>query len=285
MLKIDAHQHFWNPGTLHYPWLAPDLAVLYRPFVPADLVPHVTAHGVDGTIVVQATHDEAETTWLLELATTTPWIAGVVGWVDLASDDLAEKLGRFIARGPLCGVRHQVHDEPDPHWLLRPEVIRGLQTLARRGLVYDLLLRPMHLPILPRLFEAVPGMRWVIDHLAKPEIKSGRVEPWLSGMREAARYPNVFCKISGMITEADHTRWTADDIRPYFEHVLELFGPSRLMWGSDWPVCLLAGGYERVHDLAQDLIVRLPRVEQAMIWGATARAVYQLENAENFAGR
>ncbi len=285
MLKIDAHQHFWNPGTLHYPWLTPDLSVLYRPFGPADLAPHLAARGVDGTIVVQATHNEAETAWLLDLAGATPWIAGVVGWVDLTADDLDEKIDRFVARGPLRGIRHQVHDEPDPHWLLRPEVNRGLQTLARRGLVYDLLLRPVHLPILPRLFEAVPGMRWVLDHLAKPEIKSGRVEPWLAGMREVARYPNVTCKVSGMITEADHTRWTVDDIRPYFGHVLDLFGPSRLMWGSDWPVCLLAGSYEQVHDLVHDLTALLSREEQALIWGGTARTVYQLASAEDITAR
>ena len=281
MPKIDAHQHFWNPGKLSYPWLSPDLEVLYRPFEPADLAPHLATCGVDGTVVVQATHDENETVWLLELARATPWIKGVVGWADLAAPDLQAKLDTFTAGGLLCGVRHQVHDEPDPHWLLQPAVIRGLNTLAHQGLAYDLLLRPVHLPILPRLFEAVPGMRWVVDHLAKPEIKHGRIEPWLTDMRAAARYSNVHCKVSGMITEADPTGWKTDDLRPYFEHVLELFGPSRLLWGSDWPVCLQVGSYERVHDLVHELIEPLTSEEQAMILGGTAAQVYQLTGGED----
>src|SRR5262249_4025470 len=158
--------------------------------------------------------------------------------------DLEAQIERAMVNGPLCGVRHQVHDEADPQWLLRAEVVRGLRVLARIGLPYDLLVRPVHLPVLPRLFAIVPDMPWIVDHIAKPEIAHGRMQPWLNDLQRVAAHPNVYCKLSGMITEARHD-WTVADIRPYFERVLELFSPARLMFGSDWPVCLLAGSYQQ----------------------------------------
>jgi len=276
MLKIDAHQHFWNIETLHYPWLSSELGILYRTYEPTDLEPHITACQVQGTVVVQAAHDLRETAWLIELAQQTPWIMGVVGWVGLTADDLEAQLSGFLPSGMLCGVRHQVHDELDPEWALQANVVRGLKVLAQHGLPYDLLVRPPHLKHLPRLFEHVPDMRWIVDHCAKPEIAAGTLEPWLSDMRAVAHYPNVYCKVSGLITEADHATWTTTDIRPYVEAVLELFGPSRLLWGSDWPVCLLGGSYERVHSLVNELIAELTPTEQAAIWGGTARSVYNL---------
>jgi L-fuconolactonase len=277
MLTIDSHQHFWNLQRLRYPWLSPDLAPLYRNFEPPDLAPQLQACGVSATIVVQATHDRAETDWLLELARATPFIKGVVAWLDLGAPDLDEQLDACTAQGPLCGVRHQVHDEPDPEWLLRPEIVRGLQTLARRQIAYDLLVRPTHLPLLPRLFDLVPDGRWVIDHLAKPPIARGVLEPWARDLGRVAQHPQVCCKLSGMITEAEHARWTIDDLRPYVERAIELFGPERLLFGSDWPVCLLAGGYERVHAALAALIGGLSPHEQAAIWGGAARRIYQLE--------
>ncbi len=275
MLKIDAHQHFWNLQRFEYPWLTPDLPTLYRNFEPDDLAPELTSNDISGTIVVQATHSEAETAWFLALAEANPFIKGVVGWLDLTAYNLEERLDRALAQGPLCGVRHQVHDEPDVEWLLQGKVVRGLRLLAEKNLTYDLLLRPPHLKILPALFEAVPSARWVIDHLAKPLIKRGEIEPWLTDLKRVSYYPNVYCKVSGMITEADHANWTIEDIRPYFEQVLRLFGPSRLLFGSDWPVCLLAGSYSRVNALLAQLVATLSETEQAAIWGQTALEAYR----------
>ena len=277
MKKLDAHQHFWQLQKFNYPWLTPSNEVLYRDFDPADLQPHLAECGVDGTIAVQATHSQAETEWLLSLTHQNSFIKGVVGWLDLNGPDLEQSLADLVAKGPLVGLRHQVHDESDPAWLLQERVIRGLELVARQGLVYDLLVRPAHLPHLPALFEAVPTGRWVIDHLAKPEIKNHHLEPWLTGMRQAAQYPNVYCKLSGMITEADQSNWSIEDLRIYFESVLELFGPSRLLFGSDWPVCLLAGSYSQVNGLVEQLLQTLSPAEEAAIWSGTASRVYGIE--------
>lgn len=277
MLKIDSHQHFWELGRCDYPWLTPELAPIYRDFRPDDLKPNLDEVGVAGTVIVQATHDRAETEWYLSLTHQYDFLKGVVGWVDLTAYDVDEQLNVLKEQGPLCGIRHQVHDEVDPRWLLQGKVLRGLRLLARQELAYDLLLRPVHLPHLPELFGEVPGMRWVIDHIAKPEIKAGKLQPWRDDMQRVARYPNVYCKVSGMITEADHRHWTVEDIRPYFEAVLEMFGPNRLLFGSDWPVCTLAGSYKQVHDLLSALISGLSETEQEAIWSKTALEVYKLQ--------
>lgn len=276
MLKIDAHQHFWHLTKFNYPWLSPSLSVLYRNYEPADLAPLLEACGVSGTVIVQATHDTAETRWFLSLAQQASFIKGVVGWVDLTAPDLAEQVAELQTLGPLCGIRHQVHDEVDQAWLVRPAVLQGLQTLARLGIAYDLLVRPPHLPVLPRLFDAVPNMVWIIDHIAKPSIAQGITQPWLDDMRRVAAYPNVVCKVSGMITEG-RPDWTTADFKPYVEPVLEMFGADRLMFGSDWPVCLLAGSYTQVHDLVAAYTQTLSVTEQAAIWGGTAQKVYQLD--------
>ncbi len=275
MEKLDAHQHFWDMQRCEYPWLGPELGPIFRNFVPDDLAPTLAESGVSGTIAVQATHSQVETEWYLELAQNYPFIKGVVGWLDLTAYDFEEKLDTLATKGPLCGLRHQVHDEPQVEWLLQPKVLRGLRLLAAKDYTFDLLVRPPHLPMLPALFEAVPNGRWVIDHLAKPLIKSGELEPWLTDMRRVAYHPNVYCKVSGMITEADHQNWTVDNIRPYFEAVLQMFGPKRLLYGSDWPVCLLAGRYQQVHDLVASLIAALSSDEQAAIWAGTARQAYR----------
>lgn len=276
MLKLDAHQHFWKLQDFSYPWLTPDLAVLYRDYAPPDLAPGLTEQGVAGTVAVQASHSGAETEWLLGLAGRYDFIKGVVGWVNLASYNLDERLARLQEVGPLCGVRHQVHDEADEEWLLRPAVVRGLRLVAERDLAYDLLVRPQHLPHLPALFGEVPDGRWVIDHLAKPPIKRGELEPWRRDLRRVADYPQVYCKVSGLITEADHRAWQKADLRPYLDTALELFGPARLLFGSDWPVCLLAGSYAQVHEVVTEWVAALSPAEQAAIWGETAREVYKL---------
>ena len=276
MLKLDSHQHFWDLANLQYPWLTPDMTSLYRNFEPADLVPELAKAEVGGSIVVQASHTQAETRWLLGLSRQHDFIKGVVGWADLTVYNLDEQLDQLIEQGKLCGLRHQVHDELEPAWLLQSKVIRGLRLVAQKGLTYDLLLRPAHLKSLPALFAAVPEMRWVIDHLAKPTIKSGQLEPWLADLKRAAAYPNVYCKVSGLITEADPQHWTAADIKPYFEKALEFFGPARLLFGSDWPVCLLAGSYQQVVALATTLTASLTPSEQTAFWLQTAQEVYKL---------
>lgn len=275
MLKLDAHQHFWDLQQLSYPWMAPDLAVLYRNYAPSDLAPALAETGMGGTVVVQATHDVRETEWLLGLAREADFIRGVVGWVDLTAPDLGDQVARLRTLGPLVGIRHQVHDEQDNEWIVREPVLRGLKTLAARGMPYDLLVQPPHLPVLPRLLDAVPGMTWIVDHLAKPYIARGEVQPWRDDLARVAQYPNVVCKVSGMITEA-RPDWQVDDFRPYFDAVLEMFGPTRLMFGSDWPVCLLVGSYHQVHDLVAELIAPLSADEQTVIWSGTARRTYHI---------
>jgi L-fuconolactonase len=280
MQKIDAHQHFWNLQKFSYPWLKPELGVLYRNFEPADLAPELAANGIDRTIVVQIIVSPAETEWLLSLAQANSFIKGVVGGLDLAAYNLDEQLDRLLASGPLCGLRLQLQGEPDQEWTLPGKVARGLRLLADKGLACDLLLRSHHLKSLPALFEAVPEGRWVIDHLAKPPIKSGQMEPWLSDLRQASYYPNVYCKVSGLLTETDPSKNALDQIRPYFEHALELFGPSRLLFGSDWPVCLRATSYSEVHSLMENLIGALTPEAQAAIWAETALSVYKLGDYE-----
>jgi L-fuconolactonase len=278
MQKLDAHQHFWQLARVNYPWLTPELTPIYRNFEPSDLAPELEVCGVSGSVIVQATHALAETEWHLSLSNEVDFVKGVVGWVDLRAPDVSEQLQRLKSLGKLCGIRHQVHDEPAIDWLLQTEIISGLKQVANGDLVYDLLVRPPHLKLLPELFEQVPQMYWVIDHLAKPEIKAQRFDDWAQAMAKVAAFPNVYCKVSGMITEADHANWTIEDIKPYFEQVLELFGADRLLYGSDYPVCLLAGDYQQVHDLVAVLLSSLSADEQAAIWGQTALKIYKIKH-------
>jgi L-fuconolactonase len=277
MLKIDAHQHFWQLERVNYPWLTPALAPIYRNFEPPDLAPELAACGVAGTVIVQATHSIIETEWHLELSNTIDFVKGVVGWLDLSAPDITDQIARLQTQGRLCGIRHQVHDESAFDWLLQPPIIAGLKKVAESGLAYDLLVRPSHLKYLPPLVEQIPSARWVIDHIAKPDIKTGQFADWAADMAVLAQYPTVYCKVSGMITEADHANWSNEAIKPYFEKVLELFGAHRLMYGSDYPVCLLAGSYRRVHDLVAALLAPLSAGEQAAIWGLTAQGFYKLD--------
>ncbi len=277
MKKLDSHQHFWDLSLFQYPWLTPDKSQIYRNFGPPDLEPELIRGGFEGSIAVQATHSQAETEWLLKLAGIYPFIKGVVGWTGLTAYNLDAQLEALASQGPLVGLRHQVHDEPDPEWLLQSKVVRGLRLVAEKKLVFDLLVRPPHLKFLPSLFEAVPGMVWVVDHIAKPEIKQGLTALWWQDLGKIAFYPNVYCKVSGMVTEADQENWKVEDLRPYFEKVLEIFGPSRLLFGSDWPVCLLAGSYYRVQELVTELLKPLSPGEQTEIWGGTARKVYKIK--------
>lgn len=276
-MRIDAHQHFWDLDKFSYPWLKSTNQILYQNYLPSDLAPLLDENYIVGTIAVQASPSEAETEWLLSLAQAgeKSFIKGVVGWADLMAPDISERLDRLAEQGPLSGLRHPVQDEQDNDWLLRPAVIRGLKAVAARGLAYDLQIRPLHFKALAELFKEVPDAVWVIEHLAKPHIREGKMEGWLEGIKQAAAHPNVYCKLSGMITEADYQNWTAEDIRPYFEVVVEAFKPERLLMGSDWPVCLMAGEYSEVCNLVAELVDLFSETEQEQIWSRNAAKVYR----------
>jgi L-fuconolactonase len=245
-MRIDAHQHFWDLERLPYLWMPAEPSPLRRNFLPPDLQPTLERNRFDGSVVVQASTHPDEAAWLLDLADQRSFILGVVAWVDLTGPGLGHTLDLLQRRKKFKGLRHPVHDEADDQWLLRPDVIAGLKELERRDIPYDLLLRPRHLPLVPVLADRVPKLRMVIDHIAKPLIAEHMMDPWARDMTLASQIPQVFVKVSGMITEADWKGWTADDLKPYVQHVMKLFGPERMMFGSDWPVCLLAGGWKQV---------------------------------------
>jgi L-fuconolactonase len=278
--RIDAHHHLWKIGKYDYPWIAP-ASVLDRDFGPAELAPLLARHGIDRSILVQTIASLDETQWFLDQAAQHPWIAGVVGWVDLAAADVPATLDDFLARQGrrLVGVRHNLHDEPDDRWVLNDDVVRGLAAVAARGLAYDLLIRPRHLPVVLELIRRQPELRVVIDHAAKPAIAQRRFDDWAAPLAAVARHERVYCKLSGLVTEADHERWQPAELRPYVEHVLSVFGPARVMFGSDWPVCLLAGSYERVFAAIEQCIERLNESERAQVFGRSAAEFYGLSLA------
>ena len=282
MIRIDAHHHVWELGRRPQAWLdGAGMAAIRRDFTLADLAPLTAAAGIAGTILVQVLPSPAETAEFLALAGEPGPVAGVVGWVDLTSDRVRETLGA-LRSGPggdrLVGIRHLVQGEPDPRWLARAEVRRGLGAVADAGLVYDLLTRPHQLPAAIDTVRALPGLTFVLDHLSKPPIAAGGLDPWAVLVRELAALPNVFCKLSGMVTEAG-PRWTTAALRPYAEVVLDAFGPARVMFGSDWPVCLLAASYADVTSATRELTAALTREEQALVFGGTAAHVYGLPEA------
>ena len=276
---IDAHHHFWDPARADYPWMTDELAVIRRPFGPEEMRPLLAEWGLDRTVLVQARSSLDETREFLTLAAATDFVAGVVGWVDLASPAVEQTL-RALRASPggakLVGVRHQVHDEPDQGWLLRDDVRRGLRAVGNAGLAYDLLVRPRELPAALRTAADLPEMRFVIDHIAKPPIRSGDDRAWAAAMAPAGRLGNVYCKLSGMITEADWAIWQPDDLVPYVRRAVEWFGVDRLMFGSDWPVCLLAGSYGRVIEALRYSLADLPAEANAKIFGANAIGFYRL---------
>jgi L-fuconolactonase len=280
-LVIDAHQHFWQRAQpFDYEWLKqPSLAAINRDFLPVDLDSQRRAAGVDATIFVQTQHKLAENDWVLRLADENPWIVGVVGWVDLQSPACEEQLLQYRTHPKFVGARHVTQDEPDDDWIVRPAVLNGLRAFERHGVPFDLLFYAKHLKHTPAVARAVPRATLVIDHLSKPPIKSGVLEPWAKDLRAAAAFPNVCCKLSGLVTEADCEKWSIADLRPFFETALEAFGPSRLLFGTDWPVCVLAADYARVVATTRELIAELSSSEQAAILGVNAARVYQLKFA------
>ncbi|HEX6986840.1 MAG TPA: amidohydrolase family protein [Planctomycetaceae bacterium] len=275
---IDAHHHFWQRSRpFDYRWLdAPGMEAIRGDFLPEDLEPHLKAVGVDRTILVQTQHDLEENRWALSLAERHDFIAGVVGWVDLGSPDCERQLLEFRSHPKFVGVRHITQDEPDDDFIVRPEVVRGLEVLERHGVPFDLLFYVKHLRHAATLARRLPDLPMVIDHLAKPRIKNRATDDWLPHFRAAAAFPNVYCKLSGMVTEADHRSWTPADLKPYVQAALDLFGPERCMFGSDWPVCELAGSYERVFHALKEALGPISESESERIFGGTAKRFYRL---------
>jgi L-fuconolactonase len=278
---IDAHHHLWDPEVREYGWLAGDvLAPIRRPYRPEDLRAKTKESGVDGTVLVQTVSTVEETEDFLRLADANrDLILGVVGWVDLADPDIASTLGSLRA-GPggdrLVGIRHQAQDEADPKWLARADVLRGLAAIADADLAYDLLVLPHQLDAVITAITEVPQGRYILDHAAKPPIAIGEREPWTSRIHELAAHQNLACKLSGLVTEANWTQWTVEDIRPYAETVLTEFGPERVLFGTDWPVCELASSYAGVTDLARELCADLSDADRAAVFGDNAREWYRL---------
>jgi L-fuconolactonase len=275
--KIDTHQHFWAINDTDYLWMSEAHATIKRDFLPADLRPLLDKAGIDGCVAVQARQMVCETEWLLALADQNPWIRGVVGWVPLLESAGGPWLEQFAAHPKLAGVRHVVHDEPDDHFILRPDFNEGIRRLAGYGLVYDILIFWKHLPQTIGFVDRHPGQVFVVDHIAKPRIRRDAFDAdWAAGIRELAKRGNVHCKVSGMLTEVRDETWETEMLRPYFETVYEAFGPRRVMFGSDWPVCLLRAGYAGWVRVAEDLTSALSDDERSAFWGGNAARIYQL---------
>ncbi|HKO94829.1 MAG TPA: amidohydrolase family protein [Polyangiaceae bacterium] len=281
-MKIDAHQHFWDPSRKDYGWID-DLQGeaarrLRRPILPPELAPLLTAEQVDSTVLVQAAPSDAEGQFLLSLADRHAFIAGVVVWVDMEAPDFEERLGALRSRAKFVGVRPMIHDISDASWMLRRNVQQAFAALERQQICFDFLVRPVHFPPLLEILAAFPRLRAVLDHIGKPQIGARQWEPWATLLERAARSPNLYCKLSGMVTEANHSTWAPADLAPYVRHALQCFGSERCMFGSDWPVCTLAASYSQVTGaLTQTLApLALGAAEQKRIWGGTAAAFYRL---------
>jgi L-fuconolactonase len=276
-LKLDAHQHFWQYNTEEFGWISDKMAVIRRDFLPKDLAEAQEPIGFDGAINVQARQSLEETRWLLEIARNEDRIKGIVGWVDLRSDGVADEIDEFNDNPKFVGVRHVVHDEPDDNFMLREDFLKGLAKLERYNLTYDLLLFPKHLSVAVEVVKKFPGIPFVLDHIAKPFIKDHTISPWKEDFEELASFENVTCKLSGMVTEADWDNWKPEDFTPYLDIALEAYGPDRLMIGSDWPVCLVAADYGKTMGLVTDYVAQLSADEQAAILGGTCAKFYGVE--------
>ena len=280
-MKIDSHQHFWRYDAARDAWIADSMALLKRDFLPEHLAPELMANGIEASIAVQASQSESETTFLLDLAEKNDRIAGVVGWVDLPSPHVAERLEYFSHFPKLCGFRHIAQSEPDDRFLSLSPFVKGIAQLRAFGFTYDILIYPRQLPAAVELVTQLPEQRFVIDHLAKPEINSGKTSPWAAHIREIAQNKNVFCKLSGLVTEADWKQWKPDDFKPYLDVVFSAFGVNRLMFGSDWPVCLLAATYTQVKRLIDNYVKGFSEPDQGKIFGGNASRFYGLKTAQH----
>ena len=279
MLQVDTHQHFWNLNEVAYSWLIPDFGPIYRTFAPEELEPQLTAAGVDKTVIVQAANSYADTDSMLKIAEENDWVAAVVGWVPIHDpEETAKKLNAYSQNPYFKGMRHLIHDESNPDWVVQKQVIDGLQILADRGFTFDVVaVFPNHLKHVPTLAEKVPNLRMVIDHLAKPPLGEADHAVWREQLAAAAESPNVFAKVSGLNTVTpDFDNWTYEDIKPLFDYAIEQFGTDRLMFGSDWPVAVLAGDYAKVWEATNKCLADLLASEKAAILGGTGNRFYDL---------
>lgn len=276
-MRIDAHQHFWIYDAAEYGWIDDSMTALRRNFLPSDLKPELERNGVQGCVAVQARQSLEETRWLLQLAEQSSFVLGVVGWVDLCAQDVREQLKSLAANPKLVGVRHIVQAEPDDRFLLRPDFMRGVAALEEFDLAYDVLIYTKHLPVAAEFVQKLPRQRFVLDHLAKPPIRDREVNLWEREIRGLSTFPNVFCKLSGLVTEADWANWKADDLKPYLDVAFDAFGAERLMFGSDWPVCLAAASYSRVAGAIKDYLASRTDGERDAVLGGNAQRFWRLK--------
>jgi L-fuconolactonase len=279
-MRIDSHQHFWRYNASEYGWIDDSMSALRRDFLPDDARREMDRAGVNACIAVQARQTLEETRWLLELADAHPFIAGVVGWIDLQADDVAAQLEPFAGHPKLVGVRHIVQGEPDDRFMLRSAFCRGISYLEDLNLTYDILIYPRHLPVAAEFVSRFRRQRFVLDHLAKPDIRSGEIREWESGLRRLAQLPNVFCKVSGLVTESDWNRWTPEHIRPYLDVAFDSFGAYRLLMGSDRPVCTVAADYGRTISVIDDYLATWPEAEREAVMGGNADRFWDLKAGE-----
>ncbi|WP_257656551.1 amidohydrolase family protein [Parapedobacter lycopersici] len=276
MQRIDAHQHFWEYRPDRDTWITDEMSVIRRDFLPADLKPLLEAQGIAGCVAVQADQSESETLFLLDLAARHDWIRGVVGWIDLRAPDVGERLAYFSQYPKLKGFRHIVQDEADPRFLLHPDWLNGIDALGRYDYTYDILVKPHQLAMTDEFIAHFPQQRFIVDHLAKPLVRSGERREWASAMEAIAQHRQVYCKLSGLITESDLTSWKTTDFDYYINHIIEVFGADRILFGSDWPVCLLAGSYRDVTALMEHAASQLSPAERALVWYTNAVNFYKL---------
>jgi L-fuconolactonase len=274
-MRLDAHQHFWALARGDYGWLTPELAPIYRDFLPDDLSPILSKWNIDGTVLVQAAPTVAETRFMLDLAHQTPFIKGVVGWIDFEAADAIDQLNQLAQDPYLLGIRPMIQDIPDVDWMLNPQFTPVFEAIIHHDLVFDALTLPQHLTALHQLAQRHPEMRIVIDHGAKPLIAKGQITDWAADMTALAALENIRCKLSGLVTEAG-TPWARKDLEPYVQHLLQVFGPHRLIWGSDWPVCTLAASYDTWMDTSEALLADLSAEDRAAIFGLNSMTTYNI---------
>jgi L-fuconolactonase len=276
MLKIDSHQHFWIFDPVRDSWINDQMLAIKRDFSPVDLLPVLQQHGIDGCVSVQASQTDDETMFLLDHAAVNPFVKGIVGWVNLKTDNLDEQLQQYKKYDKLKGFRHVLQSEPDDQYMLQPAFQKGIGMLEKYGYTYDILIFPQHLPFADQLAGNFPNQKFVVDHLAKPHIKDQQISDWKRDIEALAKHENVSCKISGMLTEADWNNWKPEDFTPYLDVIFNAFGSNRVMFGSDWPVCLVAGGYEGTMQVTQSYTSKLSATEQEQFWGGNAISFYNL---------
>jgi len=274
MIRIDSHQHFWIFDSQRDAWITKEMNAIQRDFMPTDLGPILKENNIDGVVAVQASQSIHETNFLIDLSSMYAMIKAVVGWVDLQADDIEEQLARFASTPIVKGFRHVVEGEEDPNFLTRPKFLNGLKMLTKFGYTYDLLIRPRHYKSTLACVRENPNQRFVLDHMAKPNIKDQQFDDWAHFIEQISLFPNVICKVSGLVTEAHWDRWTFDDFKRYVEHVVDCFGKDRLMFGSDWPVCQLGASYTEVIQIAETALGDLSTAEKNAIWGGTAKQFY-----------